>query len=139
MQFLIFNVEERTFALDLSFIERVVWSAAMIPIPNEGVNKNCGMINIYGEIMPVVSMRDLLGLTKRAMELTDQFVVCRYKDQRLALWVEKVLEVREYNSTDLLPADHMFPASSCVNKVIKEKNNIIFVWNIKELYEEAKV
>jgi purine-binding chemotaxis protein CheW len=137
MQFLIFHADTRTFALELSFIERVVWSAAMIPIPKEDAKKRCGMINIYGEIMPVVSMRDLLQLPEREMELTDQFIVCHHQEERLAVWVDRVLEVREYAPADLMPAENMFPSSLCVHKVIKEKEDIVFVWDVQELFESS--
>lgn len=135
MQFLIFTVDTRTFALEISFIERVVWSAAMIPVPKEDARKKCGMINIFGNIMPVVSMRDFLLLPEKSMELTDQFIVCHYQGELVAVWVDRVLEVREYASENLMPIENIFPNNLCAGKAIKEKDNIIFVWNIQDLFE----
>lgn len=138
MKYLIFTVDSRSFALELSYIERVVWAAALIPIPKDEIKHTCGMINVFGNIMPVVSMRGYFQLPERDMELSDQFIICQSDNDRIALWVDKVLKVVDHTSKDLQSAEHLLSNNPYVRNVIKDKNNIVLVWNISELFHHEK-
>lgn len=129
-----FSVEAGAFALDLSYVERVVWAAHLIPMPQEESKIHAGMINVYGEIIPVVNLRGILKLPVRDMELSDQFIICRYEKEPLALWVDRVYEVKIYDSACLVPSEHKISTCEFVSHMLKDKGSVAFVWDVKALF-----
>ncbi len=91
-KFLLFGIGGGRYAVAVADVERIVAAAEVTPLPDarEAV---LGLINIAGEIMPVVDTRRQLGLPPREMELSDRFIVTRAAGKPLALLVETVEEV----------------------------------------------
>ena len=85
--YLVFGVNERRYALDVDAVERIVLAAETTPLP-DAPDAVLGLINIAGEIMPVLDMRRHLGFSPQDMELTDRFIITHVKGYPLALLVE---------------------------------------------------
>ncbi len=131
MQFLVFSVGEYTCAIELLSVLRIEMAAEILPIPiNEVSPLKCGMLNVRGKMISVVSLRELLGLPKAEMELNDHFIICQFQEVESALWVNAIEGVQEFNEADIIPAGTFFSHCSQVDKVIKDKNRMIFVWNL---------
>lgn len=92
--FLVFSVGDRRFALDVTNVERVVFAAELVPLADAPAHIR-GLINIAGEIMPVIDLRQRLGFSSRDMNLSDRFVVTRTAGCPTALLVEAVEGVVE--------------------------------------------
>ena len=92
--FLLFRVDEGLYALDVAAVERAVFAAEVSPLPNAPRNV-LGLINIAGEIMPVVDARGCLGCPARDMELSDRFIVAQASERRIAVRVDGVEGVVE--------------------------------------------
>ena len=71
--FLIFGVGEETYALDVAAVERVLPAAEVTPLPDAPATV-LGLINIAGELMPVISARRHFSLPSRDMELSDRLI-----------------------------------------------------------------
>lgn len=130
MQFLLFTVANQLSAVDLAFVDRVEMASTLLAIPlNEVSHLKCGMINIHGKITPVVSLRNLLGLPKKEIELNDRFIICNFEGNFLALWVDSIEGVKEINNDSIVSSEHILSESCPVNQVIKEADRIILIWN----------
>jgi purine-binding chemotaxis protein CheW len=84
-----FRVEEGSYALDVARVERVLRAAEVTRLP-DGPDIVCGLINIAGEIVPVIDMRRRLGLAARETEPSDRFILIRSSDKLVALRVDGV-------------------------------------------------
>jgi chemotaxis signal transduction protein len=87
--FLVFHLDQRKFALDLDVVDRVVQAAETIPLVHESEHVR-GLINISGDVIPVVDTRILLGAPSREMELEDRFILVHANGKRVALHVDAV-------------------------------------------------
>ncbi len=92
--FLLFCVEDGRYALDVAAVERIVFAAEVTPL-TDAPETVLGLINIAGEIMPVVDVRRRFGFPPRDMELSDRFIVTHATGTPLALLVEAVEGVVE--------------------------------------------
>lgn len=87
--FLLFCVAEGRFAMDVAAVERIVRAVEVTRL-SDAPDFVLGVINVAGEIMPVIDMRRRLGLAVREMELSDRFVLTQAAGKSLALLVDKV-------------------------------------------------
>lgn len=86
--FLLFCVGAVRFALDVAVVERVVSAAEVTPLP-DAPDPVLGVINIAGDLMPVINTRRYFSIPPRDMELTDHFIVARASGRPLVLLVDK--------------------------------------------------
>jgi purine-binding chemotaxis protein CheW len=106
--FLLFCVGDDRYALDVAVVERVVPAAEVSPLP-DAPETILGLINIAGELMPVVDTRRHLCLPHRDMELSDRLIVTRTAGKPLALLVDKaesVVELSEQAITSVMADFH---------------------------------
>jgi hypothetical protein len=74
--FLLFCVEDGRYALSVTAVERIVFAAEVTPL-SDAPETVFGLINVEGEIMPVVDVRRRSGFPLRDMELSDRFILKR--------------------------------------------------------------
>ncbi len=86
-------------ALDLASVDRVEEYAEAVDLP-EGDDSLSGVIQIKGEIAPVLDLRQLLGLTPLE---TSSYVVVRVDGAPWALIVDRIERVIEIQEKDITP------------------------------------
>ena len=92
--FLICTLGAQTCAFPLAIIQRVLRAAAVLPLPQapKGI---LGVVNVSGQLVPVFTLRQRLGLPARALDPNDRFVVARTARFPLIFVMDTVVEVRE--------------------------------------------
>lgn len=131
MQLFIFSVNDKKYAFPLSAVERVYPSAQIVPI--QDVPKGIiGVIDIQGDILPVMSFLKIVG-DDRAISLDDKFVVMRWKDRRIVLVVEKVFSVSEVDEEEFVPAQDVMEDTHSFGGVAKVSGELVLLQKIDEL------
>lgn len=100
-KYLFFSLDAVEYGVDISLVQEIITLPQISPIPS--TKKFCkGVINIRGSIVPVIDMRIKLG--KEPCEYTEStcIIVLELAGERIGAIVEKVLEVVEIASTQLL-------------------------------------
>ena len=92
--FLLFFIEEGRYALDVTAVERIIRAVEVTFVP-DAPDFVRGLINVAGELVPVIDMRRKLGLPIRDMELSDRFILINVAGRLKALLVDKVEGVVE--------------------------------------------
>jgi chemotaxis signal transduction protein len=82
---------DRRFGLPLAAVERVMPMAQVLPLPQSHQDL-IGVLNLHGEILPVIDPRPRLGLPTPAMH-ADQRLVLVSGAERFLLWVDAIEEV----------------------------------------------
>lgn len=99
---LVFWLGQHSFGLPLEKVERVLRAVEVTPLPRTPAVVS-GVVDLAGEIVPVIDLRRHVGLPPRAMQLEDHLLVVRVAGRLLALWVDRTGEVTTWCSADLLP------------------------------------
>jgi len=94
-----FRLGQERCALPLSSIDRVEEFTASVNLP-QGDQSLAGVVQIKGEVAPVIDMRDMLGVAKGAQSV---YVVVRVNGAVWALIVDKVDRVIEIAEKDISP------------------------------------
>jgi len=134
---LILRLDDQRYALFLDAVERVVRAVAVTPVP-EVPAFVLGLINVAGQLLPVVSLRACLGLPDRPVRPQDQFVFARTPLLTVALVVD---EVQELSALDIgravAPAEVLPQGDWRVQSLIKINGDIILIYDLDKLISHA--
>ena len=83
-QIVVFMLDAMRCALRLSCVERIVRLVEIAALP-EAPEIVLGIINVHGEIIPVIDLRKRFCLPERELELDSHLVIARTARRRVAL------------------------------------------------------
>jgi chemotaxis signal transduction protein len=127
-----FRLGSERCALSLKLIDRVEEYTASVELP-EGDESLAGVIQIKGEIAPVLDLRSLLGITPQE---TSSYVVVRVDGEPWALVVdriERVIEIEERNITPVRNQNHDY-----LSEVGKLNGELVSLLTLEPLTLAAK-
>ena len=115
---LIFAIDEQRFALKLSAVERVLRAAEITPVPRAPAIL-FGVINVQGEIIPVINTRHRLGFPERELRPSDQFIIARTPERVVALVADTVCDVVSVAENAVIAAEKIMPGAEFIGGVMK--------------------
>ncbi len=92
-ELLIFELGERLYALPSSQVREVLRAFSAVPIPIAPAIVE-GLLNVRGDIIPLLSLRRRLGIAERPLSLTDHFIIAKEGSRLLALRVDRVVNLQ---------------------------------------------
>jgi purine-binding chemotaxis protein CheW len=98
----VINLGDEYFGLDLELIRAFTDISNLTPIPC-CPNHIVGNINLRGEIVTLVDIRNVLNLSPTPVSVGSKAVVVQVDDIVAGLPVDQVLEMVELNSADMIP------------------------------------
>jgi purine-binding chemotaxis protein CheW len=133
----VFSVGEGQFALPLAAVERIVRMVEITPLPKaaEGV---LGVINVQGQIVPVIDLRTRFQLATRPLNLSDHLILARTARRTVALVVDVVSGVLECSPGAMTTGSDILPGIE-YECVVRSGADMILVHNLDKLLslEEA--
>ncbi|EHM10551.1 chemotaxis signal transduction protein [Thermanaerovibrio velox DSM 12556] len=94
--FLVMRIASRYLALPIQQVVRAVPAALLSPPAGKG--PVAGILNLEGEMIPVIDPREIFGVPKKEMDTSDAIVLAQWGDQVIGIWVDQVLGVFEPQS-----------------------------------------
>jgi len=94
LEALLFEISAQRFALPLCDVIEIVRAVAIRPLPAPPAI-TLGIIDVRGEIMPVLDLRLRLGFASKPLALEDHFVIGNAGRRRVALHVDRALELAQ--------------------------------------------
>lgn len=125
-QIVIFTLDEQRYGIPLGVVERVVRMVEITPLP-AGPDFISGVINVQGEIMPVLDLRRRFGLPGRPVELCDQLIIARCAKRSFALMTDTACEVRECTEQMLTASSEILPELPYLAGVAKLPDGLILL------------
>ena len=89
----IFALGERTIGIPSAIVRELIRAVAITGLPGAPAGVT-GVIDLRGELIPVVDLSDRLGLAARPVRAADQLVICQGTNGMLAVRADRVLELR---------------------------------------------
>lgn len=103
-EFLAFRLAGRRFAVASAKVERVVRAAAVTPLP-QAPAVVLGVVDVAGEIVPVMDMRSRLGSPPKELQPEDLFLFARSGERRIALVVDAIDDLVRIGAAQPLTVD----------------------------------
>lgn len=98
--YLSFTLNNTLYGLDALVVEEIFSLPELTPIP-EAPRDIVGIVNVRGEILPVMDLNLRFGYHNHDYHLSDSVVVLRCEDSRVGLIVNQVHEVQRFDSEQI--------------------------------------
>jgi purine-binding chemotaxis protein CheW len=124
-----FNLDEWRCALDLWAVHRIIRVVEVTPLP-KSPEIVLGVVNVQGEIIPVLNVRRRFGLPEGEARLSDQMIIARTEKRAVALLVDSVGGVVERLTREVTQTGKIVPGTKYLEGVAKIDEGI---WLIHDL------
>lgn len=128
-QFLIFTLEGHYYTLPLSNIDRIVPAVYVTPLP-KAPEIILGVINVQGQIIPVINLRKRFRLPEREVEPDDQFIVAHTARRTVALSVDAVRGVSSLPGQIVISGRAIAPNIEYIAGIAKQEDGVLLIYDL---------
>ena len=139
-QFIVFTLDSQFYGVDITHVQIIEKMKFIVRVPR---TPECieGVMNLRGEIIPIINTRKLFGLEEKANTNNTRIIIAKLEDGMVGIIVDEVKEVVELQPEQIegihdvkgkLDTDYIIG----VGKII-EKNMIITLLHLKSIVVEA--
>ncbi len=111
VEVLVFRASERLFAVPAGVVVEVLRAATLAPLADAHPAVE-GILNLRGNLVPVISIPALLQPVAPAMQHSDHLIVVRVDEATLALRVERAIDLVALPSDEPAPPSAPSPADA---------------------------
>jgi purine-binding chemotaxis protein CheW len=129
MQLVVFLLENQKFAIDVSAVQQVIPALRITPLP-DAPEIVLGVFSLWGQIIPVFNIRKRFRLPERVIEVTNQFLIAHASGRKVALVVDRVLDVQEHGVPEISAASEFLPEMDYVEGIIKTDGGLILIHDL---------
>jgi purine-binding chemotaxis protein CheW len=136
LQVVSFRLATEIYSLDILCVQEIIkiLPVTQVPLTASWIE---GVINLRGQILPLINLASRLGLDPSPYQRHTRFVIVRGREQNVGLVVDEVQEVLRLPVSLLEPA----PATAAIEKdyiqaICKHENRLVIVLDLpKVLYD----
>jgi chemotaxis signal transduction protein len=138
----LFNIGEDTYAIPVELLTEIIISQKIFPVPTTPPHV-LGVINLRGNIVPIVDIRPALSLPQQAV--SGQIAIVKQGAIILGIVVDNVSAVAGVAKSSLqpIPADHGAGAgtgrSRFMKGLIRREAGVAALLNIERIIEEIRL
>jgi len=138
-QYVVFTLDGQRYALHLFVVERIIRVVEMTSLP-KAPDIVLGIVNVEGQIIPVVNIRKRFRLPERELNLSDVLIIAQTPRRTVALVADDVSGVIEGSGQDITEAKEILPRMEYVKGVVKLKDGLILINDLESFLslEEEK-
>jgi purine-binding chemotaxis protein CheW len=129
-QYVIFTLEDQQYTLPLPNVERIVPAAYVTPLP-KAPDIVLGIINIQGQVVPVINLRRRFQLPERPLDPADQFIIANTLRRTVVLIVDTVIGVIEIPKQATVHRADLLPSMEHVAGAVIQKDGIILIHDLE--------
>jgi len=137
-QLIVFSIDEQRYALPLSIVERVVRAVEITLLP-KAPDMVMGVVNVQGQVIPVLNVRKRFGLREREIDLNDQMVIAYTSKRMIAFIVDSVSSVIEIPEQQIVAAEEILPGMEYVKGIVKQADGMIHILEIDSILSFGEV
>ena len=128
-QLVVFTLDEQRYALYLAAVERIVRVVEITPLP-KSPEVVLGVVNVHGQIIPVVNIGKRFRLPEREIALSNQLIIANTSRRAVALLVDEVSGVVEISEREMIEAGKILPDMDYVEGIVKLEDGLILIHDL---------
>ncbi|MBQ7990202.1 MAG: purine-binding chemotaxis protein CheW [Oscillospiraceae bacterium] len=134
-KYLTFTVDSRLFAVSIVNVREIMNNAAGItPVP-EFPSYARGIIQLRGDVIPIVDLRSLFGLSRNE-QICVIVIECRETGELVGLACDSVSAVEDLEDADIHPAPSLIRGADYICGVTKTDKGIVLIMDPAKLVIE---
>ncbi|MDF2594886.1 MAG: CheW protein [Clostridia bacterium] len=137
-QFIVFKLNEQLYGIDIQNVQIIERIKSIMRVPKAPVCVK-GVMNLRGEIIPVISLREQFELLADEYADKTRIIIIKLDESMVGLIVDEVKEVIELGE-EQIEAVQNIQGKIKINHILgvgKTESNIITLLNLTNIVEEA--
>ena len=130
LQLVVFDLDGQRYGLPVAPVDRALPMVFVSSLP-QGPPIALGVINLHGQILPVLDLRRRFGLPPREYGLTARLLVARTSRRLLALPVDEVLGVQDVATGAVTPPQAVLPGMEHVAGIVALADGLLFIHDLE--------
>lgn len=127
---LTFEIADRRYALPAGIVQEVVRAVAFSPLPKSPPIIE-GVVNYRGTLVPVLGTRQRFGLAPLPLAPDQHLLVAVLGSRRVALRVDRALDVITVDDNLIEPADRIAPGTEYVAGLAKLPDGLVVIHDLE--------
>ena len=139
VQYIVVKIGNEQYGINIKYIDNIVRSQTITRVPKSQIYYK-GVINLRGEVIPVMSIRLKLGLEEDVFTDKTRIIIVKVENATIGVIVDQVKEVvtLEVQDTEKLNRTSMDDAANkYISGIGKSKGELISLLDIVTLIEEG--
>lgn len=132
--FIIFYIDDKIYALNVLNVQSIERMADITRVPYS-TSYILGVINLRGEIIPVMSLRKRLKMDSKEYDDDTRIIIAQHEEHKIGIIVDGVREVLNIPDDTIQPASDVLENydGTFIDGVIKQQDKLFFKLNTKSL------
>lgn len=131
----VFRTGDRFYCIDVDDIVYIYPACEVTPIPHPLAAIE-GVVNIHGQIVPVLDMRMKCEHMATEIDPSHQFIMIAIDGKKLVLHVEEVADVMHLDEATFHDADAILPRMSMISGIVKFADNLAMLYDTRAFFAE---
>lgn len=132
-QYLIFKIETHFFAIPIDVVIEIIRAVRLSALP-DGPPLLQGLLNIGGDMVPVVDIRQQLALPRRGIAVSDRIIIVRVDEYEVAFAVDRIEGVAALEPGTVNPAETVYPEMQhYISSVSQYDGHAVLIYEIDKL------
>lgn len=134
VQMVVFKLEDEEFAVNIQQVREVLKMSRVTPLPRSAHFIE-GVINLRGEVIPVVDLRKRFDLKDREKTENTRIIIVEIQESKVGLIVDSVTEVLRFSSSaiQLPPARIAGTRTDFIKGVGKVADRLLIILNLEKI------
>lgn len=133
-QYIVVMVGNEQYGIDISYIDNIVRMQNITRVP-KAQSYFCGVINLRGEVVPVMSVRTKMGLESDVFTNASRIIILKLEENGfLGIIVDEVKEVVNLSDDEI---DKVSNKGKFINGIGKHGDELISLFEINAIVEES--
>ncbi|MCX7775484.1 MAG: chemotaxis protein CheW [Rectinemataceae bacterium] len=131
----VFRTGNRFYCLDVDDIVYIYPACEVTPVP-QSLPTIKGVVNIHGQIVPVLDMRMKCEHIATEIDPSHQFIMIAIDGKKLVLHVEEVAGVVHLDEATFHDAEAILPGISMISGIVKFADNLAMLYDTGAFFAE---
>lgn len=133
-QYIVIRFHKEQFGININYIQNIVRMTAITRVPNVPAYIK-GVINLRGEIIPIISLRIKLDLAEDEITNQTRIIIVNVEDKLVGLFVDEVMEVLilEDDQIEKQTKEGLDKKSKYIYGVGKLEDRLISLFNVEQI------
>lgn len=138
-QFIVVKIGSEQYGIDISYIDNIVRLQKITRVP-KAQSYFKGIINLRGEVVPVMSIRLKMGLEEDVFTNASRIIILKLEQGSLGIIVDEVKEVVTLGAEEIdkYTPDSKDEKSAFINGIGKHDDELISLLEINAITEEKE-
>ena len=127
----VFRVSEQRSALPLAVVQRIVRAAELTPFPRLP-NVVIGVIDVAGELLPVLDLRRRFHQVKREVSPDDHFLIAYILRRSVILVIDEAEEVVEVPTDEIADVSEVTPGLELISGIVRLNDGLVLIHDLEK-------